>query len=236
MGSSPFTIFTASNASDHLTCVATDFGRNQSRSILQAPLGDCLANTLSNRSVSVMLSVRHIHATRAFLMCGRLKPCEIKYCVSLVVSPTATSMSVSIEPKHPLIDTNASNRLLHTGNSSGLPLNLGTACFILLNSRGPTFTPELSTDSSYLISSTCTPPGACKFPPVTTPSWRSLPGLDWASPRPRSLAIRSSSRSCRNTNDLSKTIISSCEPASSWSCSLPGIVPIQTYRNVNVLD
>ena len=78
---------------------------------------------------------------------------------------------------HPLIDTNASKRVLHTGTFSDLPQNLGTACLILLNARGPTFT--LSTNSSSLLASpTRTTPGSGKFPPVRTPSCCSLLGLD----------------------------------------------------------
>ena len=74
MGSSPFPIFTLSKARDRLTCVATDLGRNQSRSIFQAPLGDFLVKTLSSRPVSGMPSVRHTHATRALLMWACAKP------------------------------------------------------------------------------------------------------------------------------------------------------------------
>ena len=95
-----------------------------------------------------------------------------------VVSPTTTSMSARRERKHRLIDTNASNRSLQTGKFSGLPQNFGTACLILLNSRGPAFTPELSTNSSSLTSLMRTTPGAGNFPPVRTPSG-SLLGLDW---------------------------------------------------------
>ena len=53
---------------------------------------------------------------------------------------------------------------------------------MLQNSRGPTLTPELSTNSS-LASSIRTPPGVGKLPLVWTPSWCSLPGLDAPSPR-----------------------------------------------------
>ena len=116
--------------------------------------------------------------------------------MSFVVSPTAMSMSVGRERKHPLIDTIASKHLPHPGKFSGLPQNLGTACFILLNSPGPTFTLLSTNSSSLLASSTHTTPRAGKFSPARTPSYCSLLGLDWPSPRARSLAIHSSSWPC----------------------------------------
>lgn len=58
---------------------------------------------------------------------------------------------------------------------------------MLLNSRGPTFTPEIATNSSYLASRTRTPPWADRLSPATAPSWCRLSGCDWSFRRVRSL-------------------------------------------------
>ena len=73
IGSPPCSICIAPKAPDHLACVAMDVGRSQRRSIFQAPLGDWTTSSLSKRSVLDMLSVKHIHAMRAFLTWETLK-------------------------------------------------------------------------------------------------------------------------------------------------------------------
>ena len=142
-------------------------------------------------------------------------------------------MPVSREPKHPLIDTNSSKRVFQTGKFSVLPQNLGTACLILQNFCGPTFTLSMNT-LSLLASPTRTTPEAGKFKPVRTPSCCSKLGLDCYPPRARSLALRSSSWPCLSTNDFSTSIVSSCWLTCYLSTSLPDISPIQMCKRQHV--
>ena len=69
------------------------------------------------------------------------------------------------------MDMKASKRLLHTGKSSGNPLNFGTACLRLLKSLAPAFALAFSASSSLLATSRS--PGVSELLPMLTsyPEW-----------------------------------------------------------------
>ena len=84
------------------------------------------------------LSVRHVQVNVEVLMRSSLNICERNYWVFFVASPVIVSWSTRNADMHPTLEVNISKWFFHNGKSSNFPLNLGTDCFRLPNSREPT--------------------------------------------------------------------------------------------------